>query len=131
MRNRLWGILGALAGIALLAGNASTSIIMLMSIRARRREIGIRMAVGARHRDIQWQVLGETMAVGLAGGLLGVVVALACLPLLAVFDVPADPLAWFFAVPFACALLMSLLAAAAPARRAASLDPAAALATGE
>ena len=131
VRNRLWGILGALAGIALLAGNASTSIIMLMSIRARRREIGIRMAVGACRRDIQWQILCETLAVGLAGGLLGVVVALACLPLLAVFDVPADPLAWFFAVPFACALLMSLLAAAAPARRAASLDPAAALATGE
>ncbi len=128
LRVRTWGILGSLAALILLAGNSSISIIMLMSVRSRRREIGIRMAVGARTRDIQWQFLGETLATGVAGGLLGVVVALACLPLLAYFDVPAEPLAWFFAVPFACALILSLLAAVAPARRAATLDPVQALA---
>ncbi len=126
-RARFWLFFGALAALILLAGNISIAIIMLMSVRARRREIGIRMAVGARTRDIQWQFLGETLATGVAGGLLGVVVALACLPLLAYFDVPAEPVAWFFGVPFACALFFNLLAAVAPARRAARLDPVQAL----
>ncbi len=128
IRTQLWGILGTLAGLILLAGNVSASIIMLMSVRARRREIGIRMAVGARQRDIHWQFLGETLATGVVGGMLGVVVALACLPLLAYFEIPVEPLAWFFAVPLACALILSLLAAVAPARRAARLDPVKALA---
>ena len=128
-RAQLWGFLGALAGLVLLAGNVSIAIIMLMSVRARRREIGIRMSVGARRRDIQWQFLGETLASGVIGGLLGVVVALACLPLLAYFEIPAEPLAWFFAAPFACALVLNLLVAIAPARRAARLDPVEALAS--
>ena len=128
LRARTWGILGTLAALILLAGNISVAIIMLMSVRARRREIGIRMAVGARQRDIHWQFLGETLATGVVGGMLGVVVALACLPMLAYFEIPAEPVAWFFAVPFACGLILSLLAAIAPARRAARLDPVQALA---
>ena len=129
IRAQLWGFLGTLAGLVLLAGNVSISIIMLMSVRARLREIGIRMAVGARQRDIQWQFLGETLASGIIGGLLGVAIALACLPLLAYFEIPADPLAWFFAVPLMCAMVLNLLAAVAPARRAARLDPVEALAS--
>ena len=129
VRARLWGILGTLAGLVLLAGNISVSIIMLMSIRARRREIGVRMAVGARQNDIQWQFLGETLSTSIVSVLLGVVVALACLPLLAVFDIPTDPSAWFFAAPMACALFLSLLAAIAPVRRAARLNPVTALAS--
>ncbi len=127
-RAQLWLVLGATAGCVLVAGNVSVSIIMLMSVRARRREIGIRMALGARQRDIQWQFMSETLATGVIGGLLGIAVALACLPLLAWFEVPFEPAAWFFAVPFACALILSFLAAIAPARRAARLDPAQALA---
>ncbi|MYH32457.1 MAG: ATP-binding cassette domain-containing protein [Gammaproteobacteria bacterium] len=127
MRAQLWGFLGTLAGLILLAGMVSIAFIMLMSVRTRLREIGIRMAVGARRRDIQWQFFGETLATGVVGGLLGVVVALACLPLLAYFEIPAEPAAWFFAAPFACALILNLLAAVAPARRAARLDPVEAL----
>ena len=128
-RAQLWLVLGMIAGCVLLAANFSLINIMLLSVRGRHREIGIRMAVGARTRDIQWQFLSETLAIGVVGGLLGVVVAFACLPMLAYFDIRAEPLAWFFAVPFACALILSLLAAIAPARRAARLDPAQALAT--
>ena len=127
-RAQLWGVLGALAGIILLAGSVSISIIMLMSVRARRREIGIRMAVGARRRDILWQFLGETLVVSVASGLLGVVVGIASLPLLAVAEVPVEPSGWFFALPFAIALAFGVVAALAPARRAARLDPVSALA---
>ena len=129
MRAQLWGFLGTLAGLILLVGIVSIGIIMLTSVRTRLREIGICMAVGARQRDIQWQFLGETLATGVVGGLLGVVVALACLPLLAYFEIPAEPAAWFFAAPFACALILNLLAAVAPARRAARFDPVEALAS--
>ena len=128
MRAQLWGVLGALAGIILLAGSISISIIMLMSVRARHREIGIRMAVGARRRDILWQFLGETLVVSVASGLLGVVVGIASLPLLAVAEVPVETSGWFFALPFAIALAFGVVAALAPARRAARLDPVSALA---
>lgn len=128
VRVRLWGSLGTLAGLVLLAGNISISIIMLISVRTRHREIGIRMAVGARQRDIQWQFLGETLSISIAGGLLGVVVALVCLPLLPVFDIPAEPVAWFFAISIACALIVGTLFGIVPARRAARLDPVTALA---
>ena len=128
IRAQLWGILGALAGIILLAGNLSVSIIMLMSVRARRREIGIRMALGARNRDILWQFLGETLAICIASGLIGVVVGVACLPLLKYVEVPVEPSGLFFALPFAIALVTGSLASIFPARRAARLDPVSALA---
>ena len=128
MRAQLWGILGALASIILLAGSISVSIVMLMSVRARRREIGIRMAVGARKRDILWQFLGETLAISIVSGLSGVVVGIASLPLLTVAEVPVEPSGWFYALPFAIALAFGVVAALAPARRAALLDPVSALA---
>ena len=128
VRAKLWGILGALAGIILLAGSISISIIMLMSVRTRRREIGIRMAVGARKRDILWQFLGETLAICVASGVLGVSVGVACLPLLAIAEVPVEPSVGFFALPFAIALAAGALASVFPARRAARLDPVSALA---
>ena len=128
MRAQLWGFLGTLAGIILLAGSISVSVIMLMSVRARRREIGIRMAVGARKRDILWQFLGETLAISVASGLLGVVVGIASLPVLTAAEVPVEPSVLFFALPFAIALAAGILAALAPARRASRLDPVSALA---
>lgn len=128
IRTQLWAILGALAGIILFAGSISVSIIMLMSVRARRREIGIRMALGARRRDIHWQFLGETLVICVASGLLGMAVGVACLPLLEYGEVPVEPTVLFFALPFAIALVMGLLASVFPARRAARLDPVSALA---
>ncbi len=121
-------VLGTIAGIALLAGNASVMSIMLMSVRQRRREIGIRMAVGARQRDILRQFLGEALAVSVVGSLSGALLVAALIPLARAPELPLEFSWWFFAAPLACALTVGALFAAAPALRAARIDPVAALA---
>ena len=121
--------LGAIAGVPLLAGVISVMFIMLLAVRRRRREIGIRMAIGARRRDILRQFLSEGMVLTVAGGLLGVVAALATIPLARVVDLPLILSPWFFVIPFAGSLLAGLVFGTIPARRAARLDPVEALAS--
>ena len=128
-RTRLWLILGTIAGCALLAGSLSVMNIMLMSVQARRREIGIRMAVGARRRDILLQFFGEAILASVAGTVIGVLAALASIPVLQRFDIAVEPSVWFFALPIASALIVGALSSILPARRAAQLDPVAALAS--
>ena len=126
-RARLWLMLGTIAGCVLLAGSLSVMNIMLLSVQARRREIGIRMAVGARRRDILLQFFGEAIFVSVAGIVLGVLAALAGIPALQWFGVAVEPSLWFFAIPIASALFVGALFGILPARRAAQLDPVAAL----
>ena len=129
-RERLWAVLAGITSCVLLAGNLSVMNIMLLSVRARRREIGIRMAVGARRGHILGQFFGEAIAVSLGGAVIGALAALAAVPIIQQFDVPAEPSLPFFALPIACALIVGGLFAILPARRAAQLDPVAALASG-
>jgi len=127
-RERMRRGLGALAGVALLAGSLGVMALVLMNVRLRRREIGLRMAVGARRRDILWQFLAEAMALVVAAGTLGLLAALASLLAMEWFGYPVDdipPLIW---APFSGALLMGLVFGIVPARRAARSDPVAALA---
>ncbi len=67
---------GVIAGISLLVGGIGITNIMLASITERVREIGIRMAVGARRRDIFGQILAESTVIGLIGGIIGLVLAM-------------------------------------------------------
>lgn len=128
LRARLWLMLGTIAACALVAGSLSVMNIMLVSVQARRREIGIRMAVGARRQDILFQFFGESILVSLTGTAVGALAALASIPLLKQLDVAVELLPWFFALPIASALIVGALFGIVPARRAAYLDPVTALA---
>jgi putative ABC transport system permease protein len=99
-------LLGLIGGIALLVGGIGVMNIMLVSVVARRREIGVRMAVGASPWDIKQLFLCESAVLTVIGGLLGVVVGVMASYLIAVFE------HWeftFFAVPPMIGFLVSVL----------------------
>ena len=73
---------GLISAISLVVGGIGIMNIMLASISERIREIGIRLAVGARPRDIFWQILVESMLISLLGGLLGIVASLGLIEIL-------------------------------------------------
>jgi len=122
-------MLGAIAAISLLVGGIGVMNVMLMTVRERTREIGIRVAVGARQRDILRQFLTEAGLLALVGGLIGLALALAVGAALHLAGV-----ALVFTLPavlgaFGCALLTGVLFGFMPARQAARLDPVVALAS--
>ncbi|WP_223524171.1 MacB family efflux pump subunit [Pseudomonas sp. BF-RE-24] len=120
-------MLGAIAAISLLVGGIGVMNIMLMTVRERTREIGIRMATGARQRDILRQFLTEAVMLSVVGGLAGIGLALLVggALLLGNIAVAFEWLAVFGA--FGCALVTGVVFGFMPARKAARLDPVAAL----
>ncbi|MGH7407577.1 MAG: ABC transporter permease [Candidatus Methylomirabilales bacterium] len=117
-------LLGAIASVSLLVGGIGIMNIMLVSVTERTREIGLRMAVGARGRDILLQFLIEAVTLALLGGLVGTAAGLAGSALLARFG------DWAVSVDASALLLAFLFSAGVgiffgfyPAKRAAELDP--------
>lgn len=120
-------LLGAVAAISLLVGGIGVMNIMLVSVTERTREIGIRMATGARIRDIMLQFNTEAAVVCTVGGLIGVAVGFAGGALLRVFEISVLFTAFPAILAFSCAVITGLLFGYLPARKAAHLDPVVAL----
>ncbi len=117
-------LLAAIASVSLLVGGIGIMNIMLVSVTERTREIGIRMAVGARGSDVMVQFLVESIVISLAGGLLGILVGIAGSALvgsLTGWSTETSPQAVLMAVGFSGAV--GVFFGFYPARKAASLHP--------
>jgi putative ABC transport system permease protein len=117
-------VLGAIAGISLIVGGIGIMNIMLASVMERIKEIGLRIALGARKNDIIMQFLFEAVTISVAGGIIGVILGillasaistLAEIPTVIAFD--------SIMISFLVAASVGLIFGIAPARRAAMQDP--------
>jgi len=117
-------LLAAIAGVSLVVGGIGIMNIMLVSVTERTREIGIRMSVGARRRDILLQFLSESVILSLLGGVAGILLALAIAAALdKLAGVPALVQPGVIAVSAAFAAAVGIFFGFYPARKAADLYP--------
>lgn len=117
-------LLGAVAGVSLLVGGIGIMNIMLVSVTERTREIGIRLAIGARRGDVLLQFLVEAMVLASLGGLIGVILALLASWLLAgMIGIPFTPDASIVFLSFVFSAVVGVAFGYFPARRAATLNP--------
>jgi putative ABC transport system permease protein len=121
----LTGVLGGIAGISLLVGGIGIMNIMLVSVRERTREIGVRKALGARNSDIMAQFLIEAITLSGAGGIIGIIVGVGLALLIPVFiDVlPTSVSAWSIIMAFTFSAAVGVFFGVYPARKAALQDP--------
>ncbi|MCD8512060.1 MAG: FtsX-like permease family protein [Nitrincola sp.] len=128
-QNTMTILLGSIAAISLLVGGIGVMNIMLVSVTERTREIGVRMATGARTGNILQQFLTEAVLVSALGGVLGVLAGLGVTALLDKLGTDVVFSAFPVILAFSCAFLTGLIFGYLPARKAARLDPVVALAT--
>ncbi|WP_367646235.1 MacB family efflux pump subunit [Azonexus fungiphilus] len=127
-RDAMTMMLSLIAAVSLVVGGIGVMNVMLMTVRERTREIGIRMATGARQRDIQRQFLTEAVLIALSGGLVGAGSGLAIGFALLLWDIPVVFSLTAIVGACACAIATGLVFGWLPARQAARLDPVVALA---
>jgi len=113
-----------IAAVSLIVGGIGILAVMLISIRERTKEIGIRRAVGARKSDILIQFLSEALLLSITGGIIGIISGISLSAVIAAFA------GWPFSVPvglvglsFVCTMGIGILFGVYPAKKAADLDP--------
>lgn len=117
-------LLAAVAGISLLVGGIGIMNIMYVSVTERTREIGLRMSIGAKGRDIMAQFLIESILISVTGGLIGVIVGVAAaivVNVAASFPIYIQP--WSVFLSFAVCTLTGVFFGWYPAQKASRLDP--------
>ncbi|MFL6179945.1 MAG: ABC transporter permease, partial [Actinomycetes bacterium] len=123
-------VLAAIAAISLLVGGVGVSNIMLVSVRERTREIGLRKALGARRRDITVQFLIEAVLLTTVGGVIGIALGVgASLLANALTPLPALIAWWSPVLAFSVSVAVGVFFGVFPARRAGKLEPVEALRT--
>jgi putative ABC transport system permease protein len=116
-------LLVAVAAVTMAVGGVGIMNIMLATVRARTREIGIRKALGATYREIKYQFLAEAIIISLIGGLVGTAAGLAvplAVRLFTDYELPVS--GWSIAIALAAAMLVGVVFGTIPATRAAQMD---------
>lgn len=117
-------LIGSVAGISLLVGGVGILAVMLISIRERRGEIGLRRALGARRPDIRLQFLIESILLAGSGGTIGVIVGVGCAFGLSALGYWETRISWSStAVALVFSAVLGVFFGIYPASRAASLEP--------
>lgn len=117
-------LLAAVAGISLLVGGIGIMNIMYVSVTERTKEIGLRMSIGAKGRDILAQFLIEATLISITGGLLGVVLGVAASYVVkAALSYPILIQPWSIVVSFLVCTIIGIFFGWYPARKASNLDP--------
>jgi putative ABC transport system permease protein len=117
-------LLAAIAAVSLLVGGIGIMNIMLVSVTERTREIGLRMAIGAKGRNILAQFLAESLVLAVSGGIVGILLGVTTTQILARrfgWTIPIRPEIIVLAVGFSC--LVGVVFGLFPARKASRLDP--------
>lgn len=117
-------LLAAVAGISLLVGGIGIMNIMYVSVTERTKEIGLRMSIGAKGRDILAQFLIEATLISITGGLLGVILGVAASYIVkAVLSYPIHIQPWSIIISFLVCTIIGIFFGWYPARKASNLDP--------
>jgi ABC-type antimicrobial peptide transport system permease subunit len=121
-------LLIGVAGISVVIGGVGILAMMILSVKERIGEIGLRISVGAGKKDIIWQFLSESMLLGIAGGIVGIALGIIFSVLTNVLSNWSTIISWkAIAAPFSLSILTALIFGSIPACRAANLDPVEAL----
>jgi putative ABC transport system permease protein len=117
-------LIGSIAALSLLVGGIGVLAVMLISIRERIKEIGIRRAVGAKRRDILIQFLSEALLLSIGGGMIGIILGVVASILTAIFAklpliIPLDAVG----ASFLATVIIGVFFGVYPARKASLLDP--------